>query len=146
MQSDLKIAIGCDHAGVDHKNSIKASLESMGVTVFDKGTNTLDSVDYPDYAHPVALSVEQHEADFGVLICGSANGVCITANKHAGIRAALCWRDDVAALARQHNDANIICLPARFITIDEAIRFTSTFLNTSFEGGRHQKRVEKIDL
>jgi ribose 5-phosphate isomerase B len=146
MQSDLTIAIGCDHAGVEYKNVIKTHLESMGVKMIDKGTNTMDSVDYPDYAHPVALTVESNEANFGILICGSANGVCITANKHAGIRAALCWRKDVAELARQHNDANVICLPARFISIEEAILFTDAFLNTPFEGGRHQNRVEKIDL
>ena len=146
MQSDLTIAIGCDHAGVEYKNAIKTHLESMGIKMIDKGTNTVDSVDYPDYAHPVALTVESNEANFGILICGSANGVCITANKHAGIRAALCWRKDVAELARQHNDANVICLPARFISIEEAISFTDAFLDTQFEGGRHQNRVEKIDL
>ena len=146
MQSDLTIAIGCDHAGVEYKNAIKTHLESMGIKMIDKGTNTVDSVDYPDYAHPVALTVESNEANFGILICGSANGVCITANKHAGIRAALCWRKDVAELARQHNDANVICLPARFISIEEAISFTDAFLRTPFEGGRHQNRVEKIDL
>jgi ribose 5-phosphate isomerase B len=146
MQSDLTIAIGCDHAGVEYKNAIKTHLESMGIKMIDKGTNTVDSVDYPDYAHPVASTVESNEANFGILICGSANGVCITANKHAGIRAALCWRKDVAELARQHNDANVICLPARFISIEEAISFTDAFLHTPFEGGRHQNRVEKIDL
>ena len=146
MQSDLTIAIGCDHAGVEYKNAIKTHLESMGIKMIDKGTNTVDSVDYPDYAHPVALTVESNEANFGILICGSANGVCITANKHAGIRAALCWRKDVAELARQHNDANVICLPARFISIEEAISFTDAFLDTPFEGVRHQNRVEKIDL
>lgn len=146
MQSDLTIAIGCDHAGVEYKNVIKTHLESIGIKMIDKGTNTVDSVDYPDYAHPVALTVESNEANFGILICGSANGVCITANKHAGIRAALCWRKDVAELARQHNDANVICLPARFISIEEAISFTDAFLHTPFEGGRHQNRVDKIDL
>jgi ribose 5-phosphate isomerase B len=146
MQSDLTIAIGCDHAGVEYKNAIKIHLESIGIKMIDKGTNTVDSVDYPDYAHPVALTVESNEANFGILICGSANGVCITANKHAGIRAALCWQKDVAELARQHNDANVICLPARFISIEEAISFTDAFLHTPFEGGRHQNRVEKIDL
>jgi ribose 5-phosphate isomerase B len=146
MQSDLTIAIGCDHAGVEYKNAIKTHLESIGIKMIDKGTNTVDSVDYPDYAHPVALTVESNEANFGILICGSANGVCITANKHAGIRAALCWRKDVAELARQHNDANVICLPARFISIEEAISFTDAFLHTPFEGGRHQNRVDKIDL
>ena len=146
MQSDLTIAIGCDHAGVEYKNAIKTHLESIGIKMIDKGTNTVDSVDYPDYAHPVASTVESNEANFGILICGSANGVCITANKHAGIRAALCWRKDVAELARQHNDANVICLPARFISIEEAISFTDAFLRTPFEGGRHQNRVDKIDL
>lgn len=146
MLNNLCIAIGCDHAGLEHKNSIKQYLESKGCQVLDKGTNSEASVDYPDYAHPVALSVEQGESQFGVLICGSANGVCITANKHKGVRAALCWRNDVAALARQHNNANIICLPARFISIEEAIQFTDTFLQTEFEGGRHETRVEKIDL
>jgi ribose 5-phosphate isomerase B len=146
MNSDLKIAIGCDHAGVDHKDAIITNLKNQGVQIIDKGTYTKDSVDYPDYAHPVALSVETGEAQFGILICGSANGVCITANKHAGIRAALCWNNEVAKLARQHNDANIICLPARFISVAEAIEFTHSFLNTEFEGGRHQTRVDKIAM
>lgn len=138
------IAIGCDHAGVEYKQAIVAHLSQQGYTIIDKGTNTLDSVDYPDYAHPVAEAVEQGEANMGVLICGSANGVCITANKHQGIRAALCWKNEIAALARQHNDANIICLPARFISIEESLEFTDTFLTTAFEGGRHQNRVNKI--
>lgn len=145
MQTPMTIAIGCDHAGVDHKQAISEYLAAQGITVRNMGTDTTDSVDYPDYAHPVARLVETAEADFGILICGSANGVCITANKHAGVRAALCWRDDVAALARQHNNANVICLPARFISIDEAKQFVHTFLNTEFEGGRHAKRVEKIN-
>jgi ribose 5-phosphate isomerase B len=138
------IAIGCDHAGVEYKQAIIAHLSQQGYTIIDKGTNTLDSVDYPDYAHPVAEAVEQGQANMGVLICGSANGVCITANKHQGIRAALCWKNEIAALARQHNDANIICLPARFISIEESLEFTDTFLTTAFEGGRHQNRVNKI--
>ena len=139
------IAIGCDHAGFDLKNSLVTYLKENSYEVLDMGTSSLESVDYPDYAHPVALSVERHQANFGILICGSANGVCITANKHQGIRAALCWRNDVAALARQHNDANILCLPARFISDEEAKQFTDTFLQTEFEGGRHQNRVAKID-
>jgi len=138
------IAIGCDHAGVEYKQAIIVHLSQQGYTIIDKGTNTLDSVDYPDYAHPVAEAVEQGQANMGVLICGSANGVCITANKHQGIRAALCWKNEIAALARQHNDANIICLPARFISIEESLEFTDTFLKTAFEGGRHQNRVNKI--
>ena len=145
MQRNLTIAIGCDHAGVDYKDKIKTHLQESGYIVLDKGTYSTDSVDYPDYAHPVAQSVETQEANLGVLLCGSANGVCITANKHAGIRAALCWNNEVASLARQHNDANIICLPARFISVEEAIQFTDTFLQTDFEGGRHQNRVSKID-
>jgi ribose 5-phosphate isomerase B len=141
---NISIAIGCDHAGVEYKQAIVAHLSQQGYTIIDKGTNTLDSVDYPDYAHPVAEAVEQGQANMGVLICGSANGVCITANKHQGIRAALCWKNEIAALARQHNDANIICLPARFISIEESLEFTDTFLTTAFEGGRHQNRVNKI--
>lgn len=140
----MTIAIGCDHAGVEMKNAIIHHLTEKGTTIIDKGTNTLDSVDYPDYAHPVANEVESGNAQFGILICGSANGVCITANKHQGIRAALCWKNEIASLARLHNDANIIGLPARFISIEEGIEFTDTFLNTEFEGGRHQNRVNKI--
>ncbi len=138
------ISIGCDHAGVAHREAILNYLASKGYEVNDYGTKTIDSVDYPDFAHPVASDVESGKAAFGVLICGSANGVCMTANKHQGIRAALCWKDEIAALARQHNDANIICLPARYITLAEAILFTKTFLETNFEGGRHQNRVTKI--
>ena len=138
MQSDLTIAIGCDHAGVEYKNAIKIHLESMGIKMIDKGTNTVDSVDYPDYAHAVATAVEKQEAEFGVLICGSANGVCITANKHAAIRAALCWEKEIALLSRSHNNANVICLPARFVGIDAALEMTDVFLSTPFEGGRHQ--------
>lgn len=140
----LKIAIGSDHAGFEYKAGIIKHLETRGYTVRDFGTNSADSVDYPDFAHPVAGAVEKKEYDLGILLCGSANGVAITANKHAGIRAALCWNDEVASLARQHNNANIICLPARFISLEEAIQFTDTFLTTDFEGGRHQNRVDKI--
>lgn len=138
------IAIACDHAGVELKNSIKQHLENASYSVIDFGTNTNDSVDYPDFAHPLAKCVESGEARLGILICGSANGVCITANKHQQIRAALCWKNEIAALARQHNDANVICLPARFISIEEGIEFTDTFIHTDFEGGRHQNRVNKI--
>lgn len=138
------ISIGCDHAGTDYKASIIQHLEAKGYTVLNRGTDGHDSVDYPDFAHPVAHDVESGVAHLGILICGSANGVAITANKHQGIRAALCWNTDVAALARQHNDANIICLPARFISLADALALTDTFLNTSFEGGRHANRVNKI--
>lgn len=138
------IAIGCDHAATDYKNSIVTYLTEKGYEVHDKGTDSNDSVDYPDYAHPVALEVESGAAENGILLCGSANGVCITANKHQGIRAALCWKNEIAALARQHNDANIICLPARFTTLEDCIQMVDTFLHTEFEGGRHQNRVNKI--
>lgn len=140
------LAIGCDHAGFEYKELISRALQAEGYTVHDKGTFSLDSVDYPDFVHPVAQAIQQGDCRFGILICGSANGVAITANKHQGIRAAIAWRNDVAALARQHNDANVLCLPARFITIDEAQQFVRTFLTTAFEGGRHAQRVDKIPL
>lgn len=139
-----KIAIGADHAGFHYKTAIANHLKELGYEVIDKGTYSEQSVDYPDFAHPVAESVETGESDFGVLICGSGNGVAITANKHQGIRAALCWTAEIAALARQHNDANIISLPARFVSLQDALRMTDIFLNTAFEGGRHQNRVNKI--
>lgn len=142
--SALRLAIGCDHAGFQLKQEILKWLQEQGYQVKDHGAYSEQSVDYPDFAHPVALAVENKEADFGVLICGSGNGISMAANKHAGIRAALCWKKEIAELARQHNDANIISLPARFITTDEAIQSVNVFLNTSFEGGRHQNRVNKI--
>lgn len=141
---ELPVAIGADHAGFEYKEAIKQALEEQGLTVSDKGTYSLDSVDYPDFAHPVANDVAEGKAGFGILVCGSGNGVCITANKHKDIRAALCWNEELAALARQHNNANVLCLPARFITIEAAKAMTGVFLNTSFEGGRHERRVEKI--
>ncbi len=140
-----KISIGCDHAATTHREAIIEHLIQKGHQVTDYGTKTSDSVDYPDYAHPVAQDIEDQKSDFGVLLCGSANGVTMTANKHPNVRAALCWKDEIAALARQHNNANIICIPARYTTIAEAILFTETFLNTAFEGGRHEKRVNKIN-
>lgn len=139
-----KVAIGADHAGFEYKTSIKQFLESKGFQVNDLGTYSADSVDYPDFAHPVAQAVEKKDADWGILICGSGNGVAITANKHQGIRAALCWSVELAQLARQHNDANIICLPARFVALQEALLMVETFANTEFEGGRHSNRVAKI--
>jgi ribose 5-phosphate isomerase B len=139
-----KIAIGADHAGFEYKELLKTWLEKNGFTVKDFGTHSLDSVDYPDFSHPVAESVEKSQFDLGVLLCGSANGVAITANKHQGIRAALCWTEEVAALARQHNNANIVCIPARFVSYEDAEKILDRFLNTSFEGGRHERRVEKI--
>lgn len=138
------IAIGSDHAGFEHKETLKKWLEENGYSVKDFGTDSLDSVDYPDFAHPVAEAVEKNEVDSGMLLCGSANGVAITANKHQGIRAALCWTEEIAALARQHNNANIVCIPARFVSNEQALKILQKFLNTTFEGGRHSQRVEKI--
>jgi ribose 5-phosphate isomerase B len=138
------VAIGADHAGYEYKTVIRDLLENKGLKVTDFGTHSTDSVDYPDFAHPVASAVEKGEAGFGILICGSANGVAITANKHDGIRAAICWQTDIARLARQHNDANIICIPARFVSTPEAEEMVNVFLDTAFEGGRHQNRVNKI--
>lgn len=140
----LPVAIGADHAGYEYKEMLKSMLEARGWTVSDKGTHSLDSVDYPDFAHPVAADVEQGKAAFGVLICGSGEGVCITANKHAGVRAALCWNNEVAQLSRQHNNANVICLPARFVSQDQAKEMLQSFIDTAFEGGRHANRVNKI--
>lgn len=138
------VAIGSDHAGFEYKELLKVWLEKNKYTVQDFGTHTLDSVDYPDFAHPVADAVEKKEAEVGLLLCGSANGVAMTANKHQGIRAALCWTEEIAALARQHNNANIVCIPARFVKYGAAEKILSTFLLTQFEGGRHERRVEKV--
>jgi ribose 5-phosphate isomerase B len=139
-----KITIGCDHAGFELKEKIKKQLTNK-YELNDKGTFSNDSVDYPDFAHAVACAIERHESDFGILLCGSANGVAIAANKHNGVRAAICWNEEVSVLARQHNDANIICIPARFISEQTAYTMVEKFLATSFEGGRHAKRRDKID-
>jgi ribose 5-phosphate isomerase B len=139
-----KIAIGSDHAGFKYKELLKTWLEKNGYSFKDFGTHNQDSTDYPDFAHPVASAVETKEFDFGILVCGSANGVAITANKHQGIRAAICWNEELASLARQHNNANIVCLPERFVSFDVAQQITERFLNTEFEGGRHGRRVDKI--
>ncbi len=138
----IKIAIGADHAGFDYKEILKDFLKDYEVKDF--GPFSADSVDYPDFAHPVASAVENGEFTYGILLCGSANGVAITANKHQGIRAGLCWENEVASLVRLHNNANVLCIPARFVSVDEAKQITETFLTTPFEGGRHQNRVEKI--
>jgi ribose 5-phosphate isomerase B len=138
------IAIGCDHAGFTMKEKISDLLKSHGHEIKDFGTYNADSTDYPDFAHPVASAVEKKEFDLGILICGSANGVAMTANKHQEIRAAICWNEELASLSRQHNDANILCLPAKFIEISLAEKIVDRFLNSSFEGGRHGRRVEKI--
>ncbi len=140
----MKISIGNDHAGPEYKKAIVEMLKSNGYKVTNYGTDSGDSVDYPDFAHPVALDVESKRVDFGIIICGSGNGIAMSANKHQGIRAALCWTKEIAVLARQHNDANIISIPARFTSIPQALEMVQTFLNTDFEGGRHQNRVNKI--
>lgn len=141
-----KIALGCDHAGYSTKESIKEYLEDNGCTVWDFGTYSEESVDYPDYAHPLAKSVEKGDYDFGILFCGSGNGVNIVANKYQGIRSALCWNVEIAQLARLHNNANVCAVPARFIEISLAKQIVKTFLTTEFEGGRHTRRVDKIAI
>lgn len=144
FNQDLPIVIGGDHAGFEYKGHIIKALRDAALTVEDKGPYSADSTDYPDYAHPVADMVETGNAAAGILICGSGNGVCMTANKHKGIRAALCWNEELASLARLHNNANILCIPARFVSEELALKMVDTFLNTAFEGGRHEKRVNKI--
>ncbi|MFD2285663.1 ribose 5-phosphate isomerase B [Pedobacter petrophilus] len=141
-ETKVKIAIGGDHAGFEYKEILKDFLKEYEIKDF--GPSSSASVDYPDFAHPLASAVENGEFDYGILLCGSANGVAITANKHSGIRAGLCWENEVAALVRKHNDANILCIPSRFVSEELAKEITTTFLNTEFEGGRHQNRVDKI--
>ncbi|RYG03962.1 MAG: ribose 5-phosphate isomerase B [Chitinophagaceae bacterium] len=140
----MKIAIGNDHAGPDYKKAIVAKLESLGHEVINFGTDTFDSVDYPDFAHPVALAIESGQAELGITICGSGNGISMASNKHQGIRSAVCWTKEIAQLARTHNNANILSIPARFTAIPQAVEMAETFLNTAFEGGRHATRVNKI--
>jgi len=142
----MKISIGNDHAGTDYKFAIIKHLEVKGHTINNHGTDANDSVDYPDFVHPVATDVENEAADFGILICGSANGVAMTANKHQNVRAGICWTKEITELTRQHNNANIICIPARYTAIQQVIQMVDTFLETEFEGGRHQNRVNKIPL
>lgn len=141
----MNITIGCDHAGFELKEILKKRLSEKGFKLIDTGTHSADSVDYPDFAHRVAAGVYRGESEKGILICGSANGVAMAANKHKDIRAAVCWNEEIARLARQHNNANIICIPARFVSNDIAERMMEVFLSTEFEGGRHQKRVQKIN-
>jgi len=142
FKDKLKLAIGADHAGYTYKQILIEYLSQYDVKDF--GTHTADSVDYPDFAHPVAEAVENGDCELGILVCGSANGVAITANKHQNIRAAICWENELASLARQHNNANVLCIPARFVSTDLAKEMVNTFLTTAFEGGRHQNRVNKI--
>lgn len=138
------IAIGNDHAGTAYKNAIINQLELAGYEVLNFGTDTEDSVDYPDHIHPVATAVSSQKASLGIIICGSGNGATMTANKHQNIRAALCWNKEIVALAKQHNNANILSLPARYISLPQALEMVQVFLDTSFEGGRHATRVNKI--
>ena len=140
----MKLAIGSDHAGYALKEVIKEYLTLNNDEIKDFGTYSEESTDYPDYAHPVANAVESGESELGILICGSANGVCMSANKHAGIRAGLSWTPEIAELARLHNDANVVCIPARFVTEQVGIDIVKAFVNASFEGGRHQRRVDKF--
>jgi ribose 5-phosphate isomerase B len=144
MNLSKSFAVGGDHAGFDYKDQLIDFLKAQGFSVKDCGTYSADSVDYPDFAHPVANAVESGEVSWGLLLCGSANGVAITANKHQGIRAGLAWNVEVAKLVRQHNDANVICLPVRFISLEEAKACLQMFIDTEFEGGRHAGRVGKI--
>ncbi|GAK74744.1 RpiB/LacA/LacB family sugar-phosphate isomerase [Nonlabens sp. Asnod3-H03] len=140
----MNISIGNDHAGPDYKQAIVNMLKERGHQVTNHGTNTLDSVDYPDFAHKVGQDVDNHAADLGVVICGSAQGVSMTVNKYQNVRGAVCWTKEIAGLAREHNNANIICIPARFTSIPQAIAMVETFLDTEFAGGRHANRVNKI--
>jgi ribose 5-phosphate isomerase B len=140
----MKISIGNDHAGPEYKKAIVAMLKAKGHDVTNYGTDSENSVDYPDFGHLVATDVSEANADFGIVICGSGNGIAMTANKHQKVRAALCWNKEIATLARLHNDANIISIPARFTSIPQAVEMVDTFLSTEFEGGRHQNRVDKI--
>jgi len=141
----LSIALGSDHAGFELKNEIIVSLLEQGYDLQDMGPDSSESCDYPDFAHAVAEAVQSGQSDLGILVCGSGNGVCITANKHNAVRAALCWEPELGALARQHNNANVLCLPARFVSTEKAMDIVSAYLGAEFEGGRHQNRVNKIE-
>ena len=140
----MRISIGNDHAGVEYKNYIKEYLLAKDIEVNNYGTDSLDSVDYPDFAHPVSNDVNEKKSELGILICGSGNGVCMTANKYKNVRAALCWNKELALLSKSHNNANIVCIPARFIEKEEALEIIKTFISQEFEGGRHERRVNKI--
>ncbi len=145
MIKETRIAIGCDHAAFDLKAKIIQYLDKGQAVVIDKGCYSSERVDYPDFGHAVAKSVMSKEADYGILMCGSGNGINMSANKHAGIRSALCWNPEIAALAKQHNNANILTLPARFVSYEEAIKCIEAFFSSTFEGGRHEERLKKID-
>ena len=142
----MKISIGNDHAGTKYKFEILNYLESQGINVINHGTDSTNSADYPDFVHPVAKDVENNKVDFGITICGSGNGASMTANKYKGVRSALCWSKEIASLAREHNNANILSIPARFTSLPQALEIVKTFLKTNFEGGRHERRINKIDI
>lgn len=142
----MKIAIGNDHAGTYYKNEIVKVLKKQQITVYNHGTNKNESVDYADHIHPVAEQVEKKEVDKGIIICGSGNGANMTANKHQQIRSALCWNKEIVELARTHNDANILSIPSRFVTLNDAIEMVEVFIKTDFEGGRHEKRIKKMPI
>ena len=141
----MKIAIGNDHAGGEVKRKIENHLSEKGHIVINKGSDGKESVDYPDFIHPVSIEVKEKKAQIGIIICGSGNGAAMTANKHKGIRAAICWNEEIAELARQHNDANIVSIPSRFLSEEEIIKIIEVFIKTSFDGGRHKRRIDKID-
>lgn len=142
----IKLGIGADHAGYEYKEAVRNMLKNNGYDIKDYGTYTPESVDYPDYVHPLCRDIENDDIDVGILICGSGQGVCMTANKYPTVKAALCWENDIAVMSRRHNNANVICLPSRFVSVELAKEMTQIFLNTEFEGGRHQRRVEKIPI
>lgn len=142
----MKIAIGNDHAGTQYKKAVVNYLKSREIEVINHGTNNEDSVDYPDFVHPVANDVENKKVDLGIIICGSGNGASMTANKHQGVRSALCWTAEIAKLAREHNNANILSIPSRYVSEDQALNMVKVFLDTDFEGGRHQNRISKIPV
>lgn len=144
MEKDIIVPIGADHAGYELKEKVKKHFSEQGYTFKDYGCYSEESIDYPDFGHPVAEHVQENKDTLGIVICGSGNGINMTVNKHKGIRSALCWNNEISELARQHNDANVIALPARFISEENAIEMVETFLTTNFEGGRHQRRVDKI--
>ena len=146
MNSKPILAIGCDHAGFAYKEVLRLMLEKEGYSVINFGTNSPEPVDYPDFVHPLCEAMEKGEATLGILLCGSANGVAMAANRHKHIRAAVCWDTEIAQLSRTHNDANVICLPSRFVAFELAKEMVHEFLSTPFEGGRHQRRVEKIEF
>jgi ribose 5-phosphate isomerase B len=146
MKTVKSIAIGCDHAGFEYKEAILHYLRQRHIEVSDYGAFSIDSVDYPDFGHQVAIAVQAQKVEFGIVLCGSGTGIAMTVNKHSNVRCALCWTKEIAVLARQHNDANVISIPARFVSEKQAVDMIGAFLQTDFEGGRHASRVDNIDV